>query len=213
MRVILIALFVMIGSAYAQTKKDLQDKIDLQTRTIDSLKKVIENQENIIENRDRSVRLAKEHREEMKGERDDARRAHNAVEQENARLLRQTKVGEAKLMTLSNKRAIIKAEVGKSITINQIICDYSAGISTDSLGNIITEEIHIFIKSINGEQLTDVAAKQYGPQVYSSLHPEHSLGFPILLGSGNSIAIILMKGPMNNLQPYEGVAHCTLTEK
>ena len=213
MRILLLLLVVISAPAFSQTKKELQDKVDQQTRSIDSLQKVIANQENIIENRDRSVRLAKEHREEMKGERDDARREYNAVAKENARLLKQTQVGQAKLMTLSNKRAIIKAEEGKTLTINQIICDYSAGVTTDSLGNTVTEEIHIFIKSINGEQLTDIAAKKYGPQLYSSLHPEHSIGFPLLIEGGNSVAIILLKGPINNLQPYEGVAHCTLTEK
>jgi len=112
MKVLLIALFVMIGSAYAQTKKDLQDKIDVQSRTIDSLIKIIDNHANIIENRDRSVKLAREHRDEMKVERDDARRDANAVRQENERLLRQTIVGDAQLMTFSTKRAILKAGEG-----------------------------------------------------------------------------------------------------
>jgi hypothetical protein len=213
MRILLLLLVVISVPAFAQTKKELQNKVDKQSSTIDSLQKIVDNHTNIIENRDRSVKLAREHSEEMKAESAQVRQKMRLVEQENARLLKQTQVGSAKLMTLSNKRSIIKVEEGKFITINQIMCAYSAGFSTDSLGRPVTEEIHIFIKSLNGEQLTDIAAKKYGPQLYSSLHPEHSIGFPLLLSGGNSIAIILLKGPLNNLQPYDGVAHCTLTEK
>lgn len=213
MRILLLLLVVMAVPAFSQTKKELQDKIDRQSRSIDSLQKIIDNHANILENRDRSVKLAREHRDEMKEESALVRQEMRKVEQDNARLLKQTQVGKAKLMTLSNKRSIIKVPAGKSFTINQIICDYSAGFSLDSLGNPITEEIHIFIKSLNGEQLTDIASKKYGPQLYSSLHPEHSIGFPLVLNAGSSISIVLLRGPMNNLQAYDGVAHCTLTEK
>ena len=213
MKIIVLSIFLLPIIGLTQTKKELSDRVIRLEKTIDSLKKVVANQENIIENRDRTVLLTKQHRAEMMQERDEANYKFSVIEKKLAKLERESKMGSAQMMTLANNRNIIKVKPGKTITINQIITDYSAGIKTDSLGNVSIDEIHIFIKAINGNVLTDIDKGMYGPQVYSSTHPEHAISFPMVLTEGTSFSIVLMKGEMNNLTPYEGKAYCSYTEK
>jgi hypothetical protein len=208
---LIVFLFPLIG--FTQTKKELADKVNRLEKTVDSLKKVADNQANIIENRDRTVLITKQHRAEMMEDRDKAIYKFSVIEKKLAKLERESKQGTVKFMTLANNRSTIKVKEGKTVTINQLITDYSAGVVTDSLGNESIEEIHIFIKALNGEILTDVTKGLYGPQVYSSTHPEHAISFPIALTSGSSFSIVMMKGEMNALVPYEGKAHCSYTEK
>jgi hypothetical protein len=213
MRALIFVLLLIPIIGISQTKKELADQIIRKQKSIDSLQKIIDNQENIIENRDRTVLLTKQHRAEMMQERDEANYKFSVIEKKLAKLARESKMGSAQMMMLANNRNIIKVKPGKTVTINQIITDYSAGIKTDSLGNESIDEIHIFIKAINGNVLTDKDKGMYGPQVYSSTHPEHAISFPMVLTEGTSFSIVLMKGEMNNLTPYEGKAYCSYTEK
>ncbi len=213
MKVFILTLLLIPLAGFSQTKKELADKVNRLEKTIDSLQGIVDNQENIIENRDRTVLLTKQHRAEMMEDRDKALYKFSVIEKKLAKLERETKMGSATMVTLANNRNIIKVKEGKTYTLNQIISDYSAGIVTDSLGNEQIEEIHIFVRAINGEVLTDVDKGLYGPQVYSSTHPEHAISFPIVLTEGTSFSVILMKGSMDKLTPYDGRVYCSYTIK
>ena len=213
MKTLLITLLFIPFALYSQTKKELMDQVAKQQTTIDSLKKVNANFENIVENRDRSIDILKEDRITLGNEILDFQALVRAQRVDIAKLKKQTEIGNAKVIQLDNKIARLKVKEGKSWTINQIICDYTTGITLDSLGNPIIEEIHIFFKSINGEMLTDIEQKKFGPQIYSSLHPEHSLRFPITFSAGESFGIQIFKGPLSNLKPYDAKVICSYTEK
>ncbi len=213
MRTFILILFVLPLSLHAQTKKELMDQVDQQKSTIDSLQKVIANFENIVENRDRSINILKEDRNTLGQEILDFQALVRAQRVDIAKLKKQTEIGTAKVIQLDNKIARLKVKEGKIWTINQIICDYTTGVTVDSLGNPVIEEVHIFFKSINGEMLTDISQNKFGPQIYSSLHPEHSLRFPITFSAGESFGIQIFKGPLNNLKPLDAKVICSYTEK
>lgn len=213
MRLILIAFMFMPFVMYSQTKKELMDQVARQQTTIDSLKKVNANYDNIIENRDRSIDILQEDRTTLGNEILDFQALVRAQRVDIAKLEKQLEMGTAKVIQMDNTISKIKIKEGKSWTINQIICDYTTDVSLDSIGEPIIEEIHIFFKSINGEMLTDISQNKFGPQIYSSLHPEHSLRFPITFSAGESFGIQIFKGPLNNLQPHGAKVICSYTEK
>lgn len=209
--IVFMTLFSLHG--ISQTKKELLDKAAVQQSKIDSLTKVVANMENIIENRDRSVKIAKEHREEMKKEKEAALAEMQRQEFRIYELEAQNKVGTAKIISMSNSRSKMKVKEGKTWTINQFMTDFTSEVKTDSSGQQVFEEVHIFLKEINGTILTDTSAGKLGPQVYSSLHPEHTLKMPIIFNSGDSFSIIVLKGQLSDLKPHDARVYCSITEK
>lgn len=207
-------LMLMIGSgAFAQSKKDLETNIAKQQKTIDSLNAVIANMENIIENRDRTIKIYAEDEEKLKKSLSDFNIALDNCRNHKANLQRQNAYGEAKMISMNNSRSTIKVKAGHVTTINQFMGDYTSNITTDSTGATVLEEIHVFIKEINGTVLTNPASKKFGPKVYSSLHPEATINLPIVLTEGMTLKIAVYKGAMDELIPYEGTILCSFTEK
>lgn len=208
-----LLLLVVSTGALAQSKKELEDKIVLQQKTIDSLNAVIANMENIIENRDRSIQIYVADEEELKkGLRDHNIALENCRNQQ-AALRRQNAYGEAKFIVMTNAKSVYKVKEGYEVTFNQFLGDYTSNITTDSLGNPVLEEIHVFIKEIDGKVLTDVANNRFGPKVYSSLHPESTINLPMVLTAGTTIKIAVYKGTIDQLEPYDGPILCSFTEK
>ena len=207
-------MFLVISSGtLAQTKKDLEVKIAQQQKSIDSLNAVIANMENIIENRDRSIQIYAADEEKYIKSISDFNIALDNCRNQKAGLQRQNAYGEANMISMNNTRSSIKVKAGHITTINQFMGDFTSSISTDSTGNPVYEEVHVFIKEINGTVLTDPATKKFGPKVYSSLHPEATINLPIVLTEGMSIKIAVYKGTIDNLIPYEGAVMCSFTEK
>lgn len=214
MRLSLLTIALFIGcTSIAQTKKELQEKIDRQTQTIDSLKKVVANQENIIENRDRSIGILNEDittvKEELQKEVDLRREKHAIIQ----KLRKRSATGTPKIMYMSNVKNVLKVPEAKYWVIHQFMSDYAASVTTDSLGVTTAEEIHIFLKELNGTVLTDPTQKMYGPKLYSSLHPEQAIRFPLLFAAGTQFKIAVFKGSIGALYPYDGKVYCTYTEK
>jgi uncharacterized coiled-coil protein SlyX len=209
----ILSTLIICAVSFSQSKKDLQDQVNHRNATIDSLNKVILNQENIIENRDRSNRiltedvatLTEDWKEEIALRR--SKHAHILL------LRKRAATGKAKIMYMSNIKNVLKVPPGKYWTLNQFMSDYTAGISKDSTGATITEEVHVFLKEINGTVLTDPTKKLYGPKLFSSLHPEQTIRFPILFTEGVQFKIIAFKGEIGALYPYGGTVYCTYTEK
>lgn len=211
----LLSICIILGTSFgfAQSKKDLENKIIKQDRTIDSLKKVIANYENIVENRDRSINIMKEDVETFKQEKLDAEaktREKHAIIQ---KLRKESSTGVSKFITLNNNKPAFKIKEGKYIVVNQFMTDFTSSITTDSLGDQEVEEIHVYLKSINDEVLTDPANKKYGPKVYSSLHPEKVIRFPLIFTENMKFSIIVFKGKEGELYPHNGTVYCSFTEK
>jgi hypothetical protein len=208
-----LMLLVVASGSFAQTKKELIDQIAKQQKTIDSLNAVISNMENIIENRDRSIQIYVADEEKLKKGLSDHNIALENARNQTASLRRQNAYGQAKMISMSNNRSVLKVKEGMVMTVNQFMGDYTASVSTDSTGNPVLEEIHVFIKEINGTVLTDIASKKFGPKLYSSLHPEASIHLPMVLPAGNVFKIAVFKGTVGNLTPYDGAVLCSYTEK
>jgi hypothetical protein len=210
----LTILMLLIGTgSFAQSKKDLEVKISKQQKTIDSLNAVIANMENIIENRDRSIKIYAADEEKYVKSLSDFNIALDNCRNQKATLQSQNAYGVAKIMPMNNSRSTLKVKAGHTTTINQFMGDYTSNITTDSIGNAVLEEIHVFIKEIDGTVLTDVANKKFGPKVFSSLHPEATINLPIVLTEGTTLKVAVYKGTLDNLIPYEGVVLCSFTEK
>lgn len=206
-------LLIQAVISNAQTKPELQAQIERQTKTIDSLKAITANQENIIENRDRSIRFLNEDITKLKTEKEEL---NGKIRQKNGELIQlrnQNKSGVAKKIILNNTRATLTVPEGKYWVINQFIADYITDLQRDSLGNMTGKEIHIFLKSINNITLTDPSKNLYGPQVYCSSTPNHTITFPLIFTEKTIFTIALYKGNYNALEPYDGNVVCTYYEK
>lgn len=210
----ILFIALLVGSlSFSQSKKDLQDKINQQQTTIDSLKKVIANQENIIENRDRSIGILNEDlkkvQEELQAETDLRREKHAMIQ----KLRKRSSTGEAKIYYMSNIKNVLKVPAGKYWIVNQFMSDYTASVSQDSLGNTITEEVHVYLQELNGTVLTNPAEKMYGPKLFSSMHPEQVIPFPLVFTEGTQFKIVVFKGEVGALYPYDGKVYFSYTEK
>lgn len=211
---IFLAHTILLSSlVYAQTKADLAGQIERQNKSIDSLKSVISNHENIIENRDRSIKFLQEDVTKLEKEKEEL---NSKIRQKNSELVQlrnQNKSGEAKRITLSNIKSTLTVPAGKYWVINQFIADYITDLQKDSLGNMVGKDVHVFLKSINNTILTDTGKNVYGPQIYSSSQPHHSIHFPIIFTETTTFSILVMKGNYNKLELYDGTVQCTYFEK
>lgn len=211
--ILIVGAVLLNSSGFTQTKKELIDQVARQKVTIDSLKKVVANFENIVENRDRSIKILKGDTKEWKDEKGNYVLKIREMDGKVAEMRQQTKTGKSKMITLSNNRSTLKVPEGKYWVINQFITDYIVNLAADSTGKMVGEEIHIFLRKINTDVLTDPSKNMYGPQVYSSVNSGSSMQFPIILTEGTSFSIIVMKGKMDALTEYNGKVHCTYYEK
>ena len=211
--ILIVAVVLLNSSGFTQTKKELIDQVASQKVTIDSLKKVVANFENIVENRDRSINILKADTKEWREEKGNYVLKIREMDGKVADMRKQTKIGKSKMITLSNSRPTLKVPEGKYWVLNQFITDYMTDLVADSTGNMVGEEIHIFLRKINNDVLTDTSKNQFGPQVYSSVNSGSSMQFPITLTAGTSFSIVVMKGKMGALSEYAGKVHCTYVEK
>jgi hypothetical protein len=211
--VVLIVLFIS-GMGFSQTKTELQAKIDQQTKTIDSLKAIVANNENVIETRDRSIKFLQEDKVELNKKLEEQTNVVRAKNTEIAGLRAQNATGVAKKVTLTNTKSSMTVPAGKHWVINQFIGDYLSPPTTDSTGAVIPgSEIFVFLKTLNGETLTDPAQGKYGPLLYSSMTPYQTILYPLILTEGTSFSIVVYKGSVGALLQYEGGVVCSYWEK
>lgn len=207
-------IFLLAGClSFSQSKTELTEQITRQQKTIDSLKSVVENYENIVENRDRSIWILKEDIAKADKEKEEL---NTKIRQKNAELIKlrnQNKSGVASKITMNNTRAVWTVPAGKHWIINQFIGDYITDLQKDSLGVTTGKEIHVFLKSINDVVLTDIEKNLYGPQLYSSITPHHTIRFPLVLTENTKFSIAVYKGSIGSLELYSGNIVCTYYEK
>lgn len=210
--IVILYLFV-VNLGYGQTKKELEDQIIRLEKTIDSLKNVNANLENVVESRDRTIKFLREDTAQLS---DDIQTLYAKIRGKNEELVRlrnETRTGVAKMTLLANNRNSLTVPEGKTWIINQFVTDYVVNLHTDSLGNVVGEELFVFLKSLNGEILTDPAQGLYGPMLYSSMHPEYTMRFPIVLPAGTKYQVILYQGTIGALTAYDGKIFVSYFEK
>jgi hypothetical protein len=210
MRVFLLLPALGFNFVYGQSKQEL---LEAKQKSIDSLKAIILNDANIIENRDRSIKFLNEDKTKLIQEKTDLEKMVWAKEQELQRLKKFVSTGTGKMMTFNNTRSGLKIPAGKHWVIHQVMADYAAALSLDSLGNFVPEEIHVFLKSINGTVLQDTAAGVFGPQLYSSVDSENSMSFPLILTENTSFTLEIMSGPVGRMKLYPGNVIISFSEK
>lgn len=211
--IFLLAFFLFHISTFSQSKQELLVQVEKQTKSIDSLKLVIENFENVVENRDRSIRFLNEDIIKLQKEKDELSKIIKQKNSELVLLRNQNKSGVAGKLTMNNTRSTWTVPAGKHWVINQFIADYITDLQKDSLGNMVGKEIHIFLKSINTVTLTDAANNIYGPQVFCSSNPNHTIQFPLILTENTSFSIVVFKGNYGAFELYDGNVICTYYEK
>lgn len=211
---LLIFSFILSGiSGFSQTKKELMDQVESQKKSLDSMKAVIDNLDNIVETRDRTIKFLREEKEELNTDKEELYTKIRQKNTELSNLRKQAATGAASLKLMNNKRPILKVPTGKYWIINQFIADYVTDLAVDSTGNMVGEEVHVFIKSLNGAVLTDPAKNMYGPQVYSSIQSNHTIQFPLVLTENTSFAIIVMQGNIGSMVESPGNVYISLTAK
>lgn len=210
--VVVFCLLAINSVTFGQTKKEMLDKIAQLEKSLDSLKKVSDNFENIVENRDRTLGFCNDDKKKLSEEKLELAKLIKAKDDQIFNLERQARMGVTKLMAAGNSRSVFTVPEGKHWIINQVITDYAAALTKDSLGNTVCEEIHVFLKAIDDVVMTDVASGKLGPQLYSSTTPEHCLNLPLIFTSKTKFSIVIMKGPLDALQVYDGKISISFTE-
>ena len=114
---------------------------------------------------------------------------------------------------MSNRRSGFVVPDGKNWELNSIIGDQLKEVLLDSNGNVIATEIHVFIKAMNGEILTDIDKGKFGPKLYSSIQTEHSVNLPIVFSEKTAFSIQVFSGEFGSLELYDGSIFCSLTER
>jgi len=210
----LVLAFLFFSSlSFSQTKTELQLQIDKQKKSIDSLHLVIANLDNTIENRDRTVKFCYDEKVELNKTIDDLNLKIRGKNAELITLRQQASTGIAKKVTMNNTRSLWTVPEGKHWIVNQFMSDYIADLAADSLGVFHGSEIFVFLKTINGTTLTDVAQGQYGPLVYSSITPYQTIQFPLIFTAKTSFSIVVYKGKIGRLMEFAGDVVCTYLEK
>jgi len=209
-----IVTFLFFSSlSFSQTKTELQMQIDKQKKSIDSLHLIIANLDNTIENRDRTVKFCYDEKVELNKTIDDLNLKIRGKNAELITLRQQASTGVAKKVTMNNVRSLWTVPEGKHWIVNQFMSDYIADLAADSLGVFHGSEIFVFLKTINGATLTDVAQGQYGPLVYSSMTPYQTIQYPLIFTAKTSFSIVVYKGEIGALLEYAGDVVCTYLEK
>jgi len=198
---------------FSQTKTELQTQVDKQKKSIDSLHLVIANLDNTIENRDRTVKFCYDEKVELNKTIDELNGKIRGKNSELLQLRENAAFGTVKKITLNNTRGAFVVPEGKYWVINQFIGDYITDLAADSSGNFVGNEIYVFLKTINKETLTDISQNKYGPLLYSSMTPNQTMQFPLVLTTGTSFSVIIYKGKMGSLVEYAGDVVCTYFEK
>lgn len=102
--------------------------------------------------------------------------------------------GKAQIIEFTNSTAKFTVPAGKTWYIVNLFSDCSTNLSYDSQGNLNSDDIRIFIKSINGSIITDIANKKYGPVIYRGPNHERMQPLPIILPENSTIELVITSG-------------------
>ena len=102
--------------------------------------------------------------------------------------------GKAQIIEFNNSTAKFTVPAGKTWYIINLFSDCTTNLTYDSEGYLKADEIRIFIKSINGSIITDIANKKYGPVIYRGPMHERMQPLPIILPENSTIEFLVTSG-------------------
>jgi hypothetical protein len=121
--------------------------------------------------------------------------------------------GKAQLIEFTNATAQFTVPAGKTWYIYSILTDWSANTMKDDRGDYYSDDIRVFIKSLNGKVKTDYKTNKMGPQLGSrSTSPSPGTGYPIILPENTSIQLIQLCGDEGKWKEYSGIALISVIE-
>ena len=119
---------------------------------------------------------------------------------------------KAKLIEFSNVSAKFVVPDGKTWIIHSVISDYITNLrKIDSEGYFDSEDIRIFIKSLNGVPKTNITRLIFGPLLYGS-DGRFGLRFPIVFPEKTTFELITVQGKLSSKKKYNGKSYLSLVE-
>ena len=116
---------------------------------------------------------------------------------------------DTKLIQFNNSAAKFSVPKGKTWEIANV---FSAaigpeGFGYDDDGYSDFDEVRVFIKSINGDVLTDLSSRQLGPVIYRGPNHERTHALPIILPGGTEFELLICTGswgdPNDTMQVHQ----------
>tara|TARA_B110000003_G_scaffold274723_1_gene315393 strand:+ start:1000 stop:1731 length:732 start_codon:yes stop_codon:yes gene_type:complete len=118
---------------------------------------------------------------------------------------------KAKLIEFSNASAKFVVPDGKTWIIHNVISDYVTNLRKDSYGTFFTDEIRIFIKSLNGVSKTNITRRIFGPLLHRTTG-FFGHRFPVVFPEKTTFELITFQGDLESLKKYNGKSYLSLVE-
>jgi hypothetical protein len=119
---------------------------------------------------------------------------------------------QAKFEQFNNFSGKFEVPEGKSWLINQVFASYAVNVKTDANGSTFSDEIRIYMKTLNGDIKTDFQGKRFGPQLYQSSDKNACLSYPILLPEKTTFSLIILEGKPGNCKRHDGTGYISYYE-
>ncbi len=127
--------------------------------------------------------------------------------------------GKAILKEFTNATAHFEVPEGKYWVVYGIFSDYVSGgtIKLDQFTktNVMenSEEVRIFMKNLNGTQVTDLSKNIFGTQLYRSTNASSVIPFPVVFPEKTSFDLLLVKGEdIASLKEHTGKGFISIME-
>ena len=118
---------------------------------------------------------------------------------------------KAKLIEFSNVSAKFVVPDGKTWIIHNVITDYVTNFRKDSNGNADSDEIRIFIKSLNGVSKTNITRQIFGPLLHRT-GGFFGSRFPVVFPEKTTFELITFQGELKFMKKYSGKSYLSLVE-
>lgn len=126
--------------------------------------------------------------------------------------------GKAQLIEFSNTNSSFTVPQGKTWVVYSIFSDYVTGgvMKYDSNNNPLyldkPDEIKIFVKTLNGQEKTNIDKNIYGIVVFESKDAS-ATNFPIIFPENTNISFVITQGfVIGKYKEYNGKAYISLVE-
>ena len=183
---------VITATAFSQSKSELEAQVsELQNNvaTLETQNTSLQNSLN--ESKDDYAKVLKERIEQ---EKEIASLTHS-LDSTKQRLNSGGSSFDAQLIQFNNSTAKFSVPNGKTWEITNV---FSAAVGPDAFGYndgwAVYDEVRVFIKSINGDVLTDLSTWQLGPVIYRGPNHERTHALPIILPGGTEFELLICTG-------------------
>jgi hypothetical protein len=102
--------------------------------------------------------------------------------------------GQSKITGISNYTGKLTVPEGKTWQIIGVFSDYAVDVNGYGTTASTTSETIIFIKSLNGIEITNLTTNKFGPVIFCSMDNTKCIHLPLILPSGSTIEFLICKG-------------------